>query len=157
VSETEKREEEYQEIACGFSNNELAWTTLSITTFVLIATIFTAFNVDTNDIFLRMTIILSLLGAILFATCSTLLQSAALPHRLLFKDKKTGKPVANPRQRLVKRAEQIHLTAIMIHSGELCSFLMFLKMYWALAIIVPSLALCISYGFPRWYLWRERT
>ena len=157
MSETEKREEEYREIACGFSNNELAWTALSITTFVLIATIFTAFNVDTNDIFLRMVIVFSLLGAILFALCANLLQSAALPHRLLFKDKKTGKSVANPRQRLVRRAEQIHAVAVLVHSGELCSFLMFLKMYWALPIIVPSLALCFIYGFPRWYLWRERT
>jgi hypothetical protein len=58
------REEEYREIACGWSNNALVWAGFALTEFVLITTLFTAFKVQTN-ILLELTIALAIIDAVL--------------------------------------------------------------------------------------------
>jgi len=149
VSETEKREEEYREIACGWSNNALVWAGFAITEFVLITTLFTAFKVQTS-ILLELTIALSVIDAVLFGFSSLFCTIASQPAHTLsrVKDKRTGKPAANPRQILVERAERLFITGCGLQTSWICVFLVFLEMYWVLAIAVVVNALLYMYIMP---------
>jgi NADH:ubiquinone oxidoreductase subunit 3 (subunit A) len=149
ASEIEKREEEYREIACGWSNNALVWAGFAITEFVLETTLFTAFRVQTSFL-LELTILLSVMGAVLFGFSSTFCTIASQPAHTLsrVKDKRTGKPAANPRQILVERAERLFIAGCGLQTSWICVFLVFLEMYWVLAIVVVVNALLYMYVMP---------
>ena len=149
VSETEKREEEYREIACGWSNNALAFAGFAVTEFVLITTLFTAFKVQTS-ILLELTIALSVIDAVLFGFSSTFCTIASQPAHTLgrVKDKRTGKPAANPRQILVERAERLFIAGCGLQTSWICVFLLFLEMYWVSAIVFVVAALLYLHIMP---------
>jgi hypothetical protein len=149
VSETETREEEYREIACGWSNNALVWAGFALTEFVLITTLFTAFKVQTN-ILLELTIALAIIDAVLFTFSSSFCTIASQPAHTLsrVKDKKTGKPAVNPRQLLVERAERLFMAGCVLQTLWMWVFLLFLEMYWILAIVVVVSALLYIYIMP---------
>jgi hypothetical protein len=149
VSETEKREEEYREIACGWSNNALVWASVAITEFVLITTLFTAFKVQTSFL-IELTIALAIVDGLLFCFSSSFFMLAANPAHTLWrvKDKRTGKPVTNPRQVLMERASRLVMVGIGLQTLWVCVFLLFLEMYWVLAIVVVVSALLYSYIMP---------
>jgi NADH:ubiquinone oxidoreductase subunit 3 (subunit A) len=149
VSETEKREEEYREAAHSWSNNALAWGGFAITEFVLVVSIFTAFKVETTILF-QFTVALSIIDGLLFATSSTLYSIAVSPaHRLWkVKDKRTGKPMANPRQLVVKRAERLFMAGLLLQTLWMCAFLVFLQMYWVSAIVFVVAALLYLHIMP---------
>jgi NADH:ubiquinone oxidoreductase subunit 3 (subunit A) len=136
VSETERREEEYREAAHSWSNNALVWGGFAITEFVLVVSIFTAFKVETTILF-EFAVALSIIDGLLFSTSSTLYSIAVSPaHRLWkMKDKRTGKPMANPRQLVVKRAERLFMVGLVLQTLWMCVFLVYLEMYWVSAIV----------------------
>jgi NADH:ubiquinone oxidoreductase subunit 3 (subunit A) len=149
VSEIEKVEEEYRVFSCTWNNAALVWAGFAVTEFVLITTLFTAFKVETN-ILLELTIALTVIDALFFTSSASVFMGAANPaHRLRkVKDKKTGKPVANPRQLLVERAERLLGVGMVLQSLVVCVFLAFLEMYWVLAIVVVVSALLYIYIMP---------
>lgn len=159
MSETEKRrgEEEYRDIAMGWSNNALAFAGFAVTEFVLITTLFTAFKVQTNFL-LELTIALVITDAILFGFSSAFCTIASQPTHTLrgVKKRETGKPAAYPRQFFMERGERLYLAGVYLQTLFVCVFLAYLEMYWVLAVVVVVYALLYWYSIPITpYLWRE--
>jgi hypothetical protein len=158
VSETERREEEYRDIAMGWSNNALAFAGFAITEFVLITTLFTAFKVQAN-LLLELAIALVIVDAILFGFSSSFCTIASQPAHTLrgVKERRTGKPAAYPRQFFMERGERLYLAGVYLQTLFVCVFLVYLEMYWVLAIVVVVYALLYLYIMPITpYLWEKK-
>jgi len=151
VSETELREEEYRLYAHGQGSNMLVWAGFSVTEFALIATIFTAFKIQTNILAQALMLITLIDGCVLTAS-SVLFMAAASPvHRLRNLKDKEGNSAANPRQLLVERAEVFMTMGMVLQTLVALVFIAFMGLYWLLPIGVVVYVLLYIYTIPLSY------
>jgi len=151
MAESENDEKAFQKIAEIRSNNSLLWTGLSLSTIVLIITLFYAFGIRPVDFFYQLSISLFVGSGTFLVGAWALYERAAAPYEIKLFDKKGGIYKSNPREHYVRTSEWLTLLGTSLFAFGLFSFFLYMRLYIVASVLFLGLIFIYAHSVPHYF------